>query len=195
MKNMLWLILLLTGCGCRHCVVHTPDPPPPPAFRGSSPPPVTPVVNRVPSGVVTVMEPESVHLPKTPPESVRIKEVNAALEDAYFAYDRADLSAEAFAALHHDADLLCAILAEFPGLKVTLEGHCDERGSAEYNLALGDRRARRAEDVLRERGVPPAAVQVVSYGKENPQCLEPTEACRQRNRRAHISVGRVAALP
>src|SRR5262249_11860160 len=154
--NMIWLILLLTGCGCRHCVVHMPDPPPPPALRGSSPPPVTPVVNHVPSAVVTITEPESVHLPKAPPESVRINEVNAALEDAYLAYDRSELSTEAPAALRKDADLLCAILTEFPGLKVTLEGHCVERGSAEYNLALGDRRARHAEDALREHGVPPA---------------------------------------
>jgi peptidoglycan-associated lipoprotein len=119
-----------------------------------------------------------------------IRDANGALEDAYFAYDRSDLSAEALGALQRDAELLCAILAEFPGLKVTLEGHCDERGSAEYNLALGDRRARRAEEVLREYGVPAGAVEIVSYGKEAPQCVEANESCRQKNRRAHMSVRR-----
>jgi peptidoglycan-associated lipoprotein len=86
--------------------------------------------------------------------------------------------------------LLCAILGEFPGLKVIVEGHCDERGSAEYNLGLGESRARRAEDVLAEYGVPAAAIEVVSYGKEAPQCIDATEACRQKNRRAHMAVKR-----
>ncbi|HJZ96001.1 MAG TPA: OmpA family protein, partial [Candidatus Solibacter sp.] len=107
---------------------------------------------------------------------------------AFFAYDRSELSLEALAALRKDAGLLCAILADFPGVRIVLEGHCDERGSAEYNVALGDRRARRANEVLREFGVPDSAVEIVSYGKEAPQCVEATEECRQKNRRAHLSV-------
>jgi peptidoglycan-associated lipoprotein len=124
------------------------------------------------------------------PESLRIVTANSALKDAYFPYDRSEISPDALAALERDASLLCAILAEFPGLKVIIEGHCDERGSAEYNLALGDRRARSAEEILRANGVPAGAAQVVSYGKEAPQCTEPQEACYQRNRRAHLSVKR-----
>jgi peptidoglycan-associated lipoprotein len=157
-----------------------PGPPPPPHIVR------TPIESNPAADPTPVIE----SLPKALSESERISNVNAALEDAYFAYDRSDLSDDALAALRHDADLLCAIFAEFPGLKVTLEGHCDERGSAEYNLALGDHRARRAEEMLAEHGVPRTAIEVVSYGKENPQCLEATEDCRQRNRRAHISVGR-----
>ncbi len=123
-------------------------------------------------------------------EAGALAEINGALEDAYFPYDRSDLTSDALATLHRDAELLCAILADFPGLTVTIEGHCDERGSAEYNLALGDRRATRAQEVLRDYGVPAAAVQIVSYGKEAPQCLQATESCYQKNRRAHFSVKR-----
>jgi peptidoglycan-associated lipoprotein len=126
-------------------------------------------------------------LPKKP-EGVRIADVNGALEDVYFGYDTFDVSREALEVLRRDAILLCAILADFPGLKVMIEGHCDERGSAEYNLGLGEQRARRAEEVLREYGVPAGAVEVISYGKESPQCTEAKESCWQKNRRAHVEV-------
>jgi peptidoglycan-associated lipoprotein len=66
-----------------------------------------------------------------------------------------------------------------------IEGHCDDRGSAEYNLGLGDRRARRAAEILRENGLT-LELQIVSYGKEMPQCTDTSEPCRQRNRRAHL---------
>jgi peptidoglycan-associated lipoprotein len=92
--------------------------------------------------------------------------------------------------LQRDAALLCAILGEFRGLKVIVEGHCDERGSSGYNLGLGESRARRVQDALREYCVPAAAVEVVSYGKEASQCIEATEACWQKNRRAHMAVKR-----
>jgi len=68
-----------------------------------------------------------------------------------------------------------------------VEGHCDERGSAEYNLALGDRRATEAKDYLVEFGVPASQLTTISYGKERPQCTEHNEECWQKNRRAHLS--------
>jgi peptidoglycan-associated lipoprotein len=119
-----------------------------------------------------------------------LESLNAMLEDVYFAYDRSEISGHAMTALQHDAGTLRLIFREFPGLKVIVGGHCDERGSAEYNLGLGERRARRAEDVLREYGVPAGAIEVVSYGKEAPQCTEPAESCWQKNRRAHMAVKR-----
>jgi peptidoglycan-associated lipoprotein len=133
----------------------------------------------------TVELPSAKHI-RTPDEV--IADVNEALQDAYFAYDRDEISTEALAALRRDAELLCGILAEFPEVRVVVEGHCDERGSAEYNLGLGDRRARRALAVLRDFGVAAGAVDAVSYGKESPQCAQSTEACYQKNRRAHLSV-------
>jgi peptidoglycan-associated lipoprotein len=123
-----------------------------------------------------------------PSLSETISTVNGQLEDVFFAYDRFDLTPEAAAALSQDAELLRIILREFPKLQVTVEGHCDERGSAEYNLGLGDRRATRATAFLRQLGLPPANFAPVSYGKEAPQCTESTESCWSRNRRAHFVV-------
>src|SRR5690349_20475442 len=93
------------------------------------------------------------------------------------------------AALETDAHLLTALLKEFPDLEVIVEGHCDERGSAEYNLGLGDRRAERAAQILRDFGVAVGKLRTISYGKESPQCTEPTESCWQTNRRAHLQAG------
>ncbi len=70
-----------------------------------------------------------------------------------------------------------------------IEGHCDERGSAEYNLALGDRRANSAKEFLQELGVPADRLSVISYGKERPQCTEHNEECWQKNRRVHFTAG------
>src|SRR5215472_10130484 len=88
--------------------------------------------------------------------------------------------------LHHNGELLRGILTGFPAIQITLEGHCDDRGSAEYNIGLGDRRARAAAEVLRSDGVDAANLQIISYGKEAPHCIERTEACRQSNRRVHF---------
>lgn len=118
--------------------------------------------------------------------SQAITAVNSQLEDIHFSYDQSDLSPEATAALHRDADLLREILREFPQLQVTVEGHCDERGSAEYNIGLGDRRARGTIASLAQLGLPAANFSPVSYGKEAPQCTESNESCWSRNRRAHF---------
>lgn len=107
--------------------------------------------------------------------------------DAFFAYNRHDLLPEARAALDQDVAALKSIFEDFPGTVLSVEGHCDERGSAEYNLALGDLRARKARDYLVGLGVAESGLAVISYGKERPQCAEHEEACWQRNRRAHIA--------
>ena len=107
---------------------------------------------------------------------------NREVQDAYFDLDRADIRADARNALSKTAEFL----RSYPQIKVTLQGHCDERGSTEYNLALGDRRAQAAKDFLVSLGVPADRVQTVSYGKEKPFCGEHTEACWQQNRRGHF---------
>lgn len=117
-----------------------------------------------------------------------VQQVNGQLLDAFFDYDRAALTSAAIAALREDAALLSPILKEFPQVQVTVEGHCDERGSAEYNLGLGDDRARQAMDMLARFGVAGQRTQAISYGKERPQCTEANESCRQRNRRAHLVI-------
>ena len=106
------------------------------------------------------------------------------LADVHFDYDRADIGSDSAAVLRRNAD----VLLRFDFLEITLEGHCDERGTVEYNLALGDRRARATYEHLRDLGVPPARMRVVSYGKEAPACTSSTEECWRRNRRAHAAV-------
>jgi len=82
------------------------------------------------------------------------------------------------------------ILASYPSQKLVIEGHADERGSEEYNVALGDKRARAAEEFLTTMGIPNVQLTVISYGKDHPVCTDQTEACWQKNRRAHITAAR-----
>ena len=98
----------------------------------------------------------------------RIDELLAKIEDAYFDYDKAALRPDALKALQADSTELRDILKDYPDYKLTVEGHCDERGSAEYNVALGDRRAEAAKDYLVQVGIPAAQLNVISYGKETP---------------------------
>jgi peptidoglycan-associated lipoprotein len=110
-------------------------------------------------------------------------------QDAYFDFDKSDIRSDANEALTRDAALLKQIFGQDPNFNVVVEGHCDERGSAEYNLALGDRRSTAAKDLLVQLGVPADRLKTISYGKERPQCTDATEDCWQKNRRAHLSPG------
>jgi peptidoglycan-associated lipoprotein len=107
--------------------------------------------------------------------------------DALFDYDHSDIRDDARQVLTHDADALKRIFAADPSFSIVLEGHCDERGSAEYNLGLGDRRATAAKDFLVQLGVPAEKIRTISYGKDRPICTDASEACYQRNRRAHLA--------
>jgi peptidoglycan-associated lipoprotein len=104
------------------------------------------------------------------------------VRDAYFDYNKADIRADAREALSKTADFL----KNNPRFKVTIEGHCDERGSTEYNLGLGDRRASAAKQYLVSLGVSADRISTVSFGKEKPFCMESIEACWQQNRRGHF---------
>jgi peptidoglycan-associated lipoprotein len=104
------------------------------------------------------------------------------VRDAYFDLDKADIRADAREALGHDAEFF----RSYPQLKVTIEGHCDERGSTEYNLALGDRRAAAVKQYLVSLGISADRLSTVSFGKEKPVCMESNEACWQKNRRGHF---------
>ena len=111
------------------------------------------------------------------------------VQDAYFDYDSSTIREDARAVLSRNAEVLKAIFAEHRDASIGVEGHADERGSAEYNLGLADRRATAAKEFLVQLGVPEGRLKPVSYGKERPQCTESNEGCWQRNRRAHFSVG------
>jgi peptidoglycan-associated lipoprotein len=106
------------------------------------------------------------------------------LGEIHFDYNQADLREGDRAVLSKNAD----VLKKFDFLKVTIEGHCDERGTVEYNLALGERRAKAAYDYVVSLGVPVDRLKTVSYGKEIQVCNDANEACWQRNRRAKFTV-------
>jgi peptidoglycan-associated lipoprotein len=104
------------------------------------------------------------------------------VKDVYFDYDKADVRADQQAVVQANA----AFLQQHPNMSVTLEGHCDERGSTEYNLALGDNRASAVKNALVAAGVPTDRIKTVSFGKEKPFCTESSESCWQQNRRGHF---------
>jgi len=148
------------------------DEPPPPPPAPPSPPRIPPP-------------------PPTPTEAeifarMSLQELNEThpLEDVYFEFDKADLSPAARASLQKDADWM----RKWMSTRVTVEGHADSRGTSEYNLALGERRATAVRDYLGTLGVQAARVSVVSKGKEEPVCREETETCWAKNRRGHFIV-------
>jgi peptidoglycan-associated lipoprotein len=98
----------------------------------------------------------------------------------FFAFDRSDISPEAREILSRQAEWL----RRYPNVTVTIEGHCDERGTREYNLALGERRAQAAKNVLVALGIPASRISTISYGKERPAAVGSTEEAYAQNRRA-----------
>ena len=108
--------------------------------------------------------------------------IEAGLQDVFFKYDQWILSDAGMEALNLDAQWL----KEHPGTVMKIEGHCDERGTTDYNVVLGDKRAKSARSYLIESGVAPKQVVIVSYGKARPFCTDPEESCYQQNRRGHV---------
>ncbi len=111
---------------------------------------------------------------------------HAAVQDMYFDYDSYDLRADAQAT----AGAAASFMVAHPDLKILVGGYADERGSAEYNLALGENRANSAKTALVTAGVAPARIRVISYGKEKQFCTESNETCWQENRRAQFTIDR-----
>ena len=133
---------------------------------------------------VTVNPPPVVNVP-TSTMSLE-DEFKAKVQDAFFDYDTYDIRSDAQAVLSRDA----SFLVSHPDIKVVIGGYCDERGSNEYNLALGQNRADAAKNALATAGVAANRIRVVSYGKEKPFCSESTEECWQQNRRAGFTLDR-----
>jgi len=123
----------------------------------------------------------------TPQERKTLNESLARLEDALFDYDKATIRDDARTALGADVAVIRDILANYPSQKLLIEGHCDERGSEEYNMALGDRRAKTSEEFLSSMGIPNSQLTVISFGKDRPVCTDKSEDCWQKNRRAHVT--------
>ncbi len=161
--TLVWLAVVLTlapGCSSRKKVTTAQVEPPPPTETTQPPPTETP--------------------PPPPPTSESPERIS--LEDAFFDFDDYSLRQDAKSALENDAKYL----EKNSGVGVVIEGHCDERGSVEYNLALGEKRARAARDFLVSYGIQGGRLTTISYGKERP--FEPghDESAWAKNRRAHV---------
>lgn len=172
--------LLLTGC--KKDEPATPAPPPEVEVEAPEEPS---------TDIEEPAEPDTSDMQEQDPlASEDLQEVNRAAEEmgyspnVYFDFDKSDLRSEAREQLARNAEFL----KEHPNLGVTVEGHCDERGTNEYNLALGQRRATTAKDYLMSLGVAADRLKTISYGEERPVCTESTEGCWQRNRRAHMPI-------
>lgn len=177
-------IALVTMLGVSACGKKPPAPPPaapPPA----APPPTTPAPPPPPKPA----PPEEKPRPLTEEEifgKKTLEDLNAEkpLGDVFFALDSAQLGDDAPPILQKDAEWL----KRWTSTKIMVEGHADSRGTAEYNLALGERRAAAVRDYLVNLGIPADRIQIVSKGKEAPFCTEETEGCWQQNRRGHFII-------
>jgi len=136
------------------------------------------------SASVTVNAPPAVQVPTNTMSAE--EEFKANVQDIFFDYDADAIRADAQATLSKDA----SSLASHPNVKVVIGGYCDERGSDEYNLALGQRRAESTKAALVQAGVAADRMRVISYGKEKPFCTQSDESCWQQNRRAGFTMDR-----
>jgi peptidoglycan-associated lipoprotein len=191
---LLALSLFLVGCPKRPATMAASAPAPgvatpPPAPASGTPPPasapttVTPPAPTAPPAAAAPATPQVGAPTPAPAVLPRPSEfaANANLKDVYFEFDRYDIRPEAARILDANATWLKGN----PRNLLLIEGHCDERGTAEYNLALGERRAKSTLNYLVGQGVAASRITVISYGKERPVCTEKTEACWAMNRRAH----------
>ncbi len=143
-------------------------------------------------GSVPPARSEVVTAPPAPPREQPARQVAQAapkvvsLEDIFFDFDKAEIRPDAKAGLAQDV----ASLQAHPTAAITIEGHCDERGTSEYNLGLGERRAHAAKDYLTALGIDPTRLTIISYGKERPFVLGHDEAAWRWNRRDHMVVGK-----
>ena len=154
--------LILGACTHKQEAVNTAPPPAPPPAAAPAPAPVT-------SRII--------------PGSAEDFRVNVG-DTVHFAFDQYNVEDNDKAVLQRQA----AWLSKYPSVRVTIEGHCDERGTREYNLALGARRANAVKEFLVSQGVSTARVETISYGKERPICTQSDEACWAQNRRGVTSI-------
>jgi peptidoglycan-associated lipoprotein len=158
-----------------------------PVAAAPAPPPTQPLQQRPAPAPVAAAPAPAPPARLTPQERVRLNEILARLNDALFDYDKATIREDASTVLKSDVGVIRDILSNYPSQKLLIEGNADERGSEEYNLALGDRRARAAQEFLTQMGIPAAQLSLISYGKERPVCTDKNEDCWQKNRRVHVT--------
>jgi len=176
------LVLAVAAAGC-HKKVPPPAPaapPPPPPSAPVTPPPPPPPPAPAPAPPPRPLTEEEIFARKT------VDQLNAErpLDDVLFDLDKSEIRDDAKPRLQKDADWM----KKWTSTQMSVEGHCDSRGSAEYNLALGSRRANAVKEYLTNLGVPAGRLTIVSKGKEQPVCSEEGESCWQQNRRGHFVI-------
>lgn len=188
--RLLTITIAVAACisvtACKKKVALKPPPAPQQQQTASVAPPERTTPAPVATPAPTREEPARSRMPDAATRA-RIQDLLDRIQDAYFDYDKHDIRPDAQKALADDSHTLAEILKQYPDYKLTVEGYCDERGSEEYNLALGDARAKQAKDFLVTMGVPAEQLKTVSYGKNKPVCTDANESCWQKNRRAHIT--------
>ena len=181
-KWMVWVVVPAIAITVLGCPKKKPQTPPEEIQVETE---VMPEPEEIPSEPAMTEEDEvQPGLPSDVEELNRYLRDRGLIGDVYFDFDRSELRAESREQLSRNADWLRGN----PGYVVTIEGHCDERGTNEYNLALGDRRAGSSRDYLVSLGIEGGRMTTLSYGEELPECTESSESCWQRNRRAHFVV-------
>lgn len=182
-------VAAMIGAGCAKKKVAAQAAPPPAPPAAAAPAQARPVQQSAraaaPAPAPARVAEQTPRMPSAETRA-RIDTLLARIEDAYYDYDKSSLRPDAIKALQADSTELRDILRDYPDYKLTVEGHCDERGSAEYNMTLGQERADAAKAYLVQVGIPSAQLATVSYGKEKPACDEHDETCWQKNRRVHI---------
>jgi peptidoglycan-associated lipoprotein len=190
MRNAKWFVLILA---LTFTVAACDKKGKPPVARPMPPPPAAdtdPNANaRPPAPPQPVNEPVPVMPPMPADDAIGSKSLDdlnrdSPLRPLFFELDSADVSGEGMKTMQDNA----AVLKKYPGMQITIEGHCDERGTAEYNLALGERRALAAKNYLVSLGIPADKIKTVSYGKEFPFDPGHDDAAWQKNRRAHFVI-------
>jgi peptidoglycan-associated lipoprotein len=173
-------VLTVVGCAKKPPAAAPMPPPPPPPAAPAPPPPPPPPPAPAPAPAPRPLTEEELFARKS------VAELNAEkpLDDVFFDLDESSLKDSAKPALQKDADWL----KKYGSVAITVEGHCDSRGSSEYNLGLGSRRATAVKDYLVSLGVSTSRVQAVSKGKEQPFCNEQNESCWSQNRRGHFII-------
>ena len=178
--SLLLVGLIISGCAKQPATTAaTAAPAPAPAPRAAAPGPAPTAAAPAESGTATTAAPASTARP-----SLKEFTAVAALKDVFFEFDKYDIRAEDAKTLDANATWLKANAENL----VLIEGHCDERGTNEYNLALGERRAKAAMNYLVSQGVQANRITIISYGEERPLCNEKNESCWSKNRRAHFLV-------
>ena len=180
MMSLLLAGLMITGCARRPATTAATAATPAPAPRAATPAPA-PSPSAPASGGAAAAPAAPAQTPRPSPKEFMAV---AALKEVYFDFDKYDIRPEDAKTLDANA----AWLKSNADNLVLIEGHCDERGTNEYNLALGERRAKATMNYLVSQGIQANRITIISYGEERPVCNEKTEACWAKNRRANFLV-------